>query len=78
MTAELQSFFGFFLTKRVVASSSVEARQSAVQAAWQDPKIAGQEKNVPTPSIEAKVLHELPPSNEMKDTGYTLFEMDAE
>ena len=33
---------GFFVTKVVVAASKQEAGAAALQAAWQDPKIAGQ------------------------------------
>ena len=73
-----EKLHGFFITKRIVASSKNEAGAAAIQAVWRDPKIAGQESNVPAPHIEVKVVHELPGSNQMKDTGYVLFEMEAE
>jgi len=69
---------GFFVTKVVVATSEQEAAAAALQATWKDPKFAAQGGSVPAPSLEVKVVHQLPASSEMKDTGFTLFEMEAE
>lgn len=68
---------GFFFTKRVLAASSVEAAAFAIQSAWLDPRIAGQENNTPRPHIEASVVHELLDSNRMRDTDYQVFDMEA-
>ena len=69
---------GFFITKRVEATSKEEAGQIAVEAAWNDPTVSGQKDKLPAPDIEIKVIHELPWSNKMKDTGYVFFEMEDE
>lgn len=68
---------GFFVTKRVLASSPEEAAALAVRSAWQDPRVAGQEQNTPRPHMQATVVHELLDSNRMSDTDYEIFDMDA-
>ena len=70
--------YGFFATRSVRANSSEEASTAAVHLVWRDPKISGQEKVNPAPSIDVKVVHELLASNEAIDTGFILFEMESE
>nr|WP_199045277.1 hypothetical protein [Dyella sp. ASV24] len=72
------SLSGFFMTKRVEARDSDEAGQLAIRDLWLHPELAGQEKNTPTPSIEVKVVHELPDSIKMKDTELAIYPMDEE
>jgi len=67
---------GFFMTKRVEAPDSEEAERIAIQELWLHPELAGQQEDVPAPTITARVVHELLASMKMKDTGLHVFPMD--
>jgi hypothetical protein len=73
-----QSLSGFFITKRVEASSGDEARRIAIQDLWRHSELVDQDRNIPAPSIEVKAVHELPGWIKMKDTEMTTFPMDDE
>jgi hypothetical protein len=72
------SLSGFFMTKRVEAPDTEEAQRVAIQELWLHPELAGQQGSNPTPTIEARVVHELLVSNKMKDTGLHVFPMDED
>lgn len=74
----IRKHFGFFVTKRVIAYSEVEAGKMATQAVWDDPILSGQDSNPSVPTVVVKVIHELFRSNNMHDTQYSFFEMDEE
>lgn len=69
---------GFFTTVRVIAPSQEEAGPLAIQTVWRDPRLAGQEANLPMPRVEVKVVHELSVSNQMKGTELSIFEMEVQ
>ena len=65
---------GFFITKRIEASSEEIAAAQAVAAVKADPQFS----QVPSvaPTVTVKVVHQLPESNHMKDTEYLFFPME--
>jgi hypothetical protein len=61
---------GFFVTKRVEASTEAEAESMATAAVMSDPLFQHVEQGSAHPEVVVKVVHELPWSNKMKDTDY--------
>lgn len=69
---------GFFVTLRVEANTEDDAGAEAIQVLKADPRLADAFKaNAPkTPKFEVRVVHELLPENQMKNTEYTFFSME--
>lgn len=68
---------GFFITVRVEAQTEEVAAEKAIEVVKADPCLAeafagGSRKS---PRIEAKVVHELPAENKMKNTDFQFFPM---
>lgn len=65
---------GFFITKRVEASSEEVAAAQAVAAVKADPQFS--QSSFVEPTVTVNVVHQLPESNLMKDTEYLFFPME--
>jgi hypothetical protein len=69
---------GFFVTVRVESQSEQEAASRAIEIIKADPQL-GEALRADTgknPRIEVKVVHELLPENNMKNTEFVFFPME--
>jgi hypothetical protein len=71
---------GFFVTVRVETDSEHEAASRAIEVVKSDPMLqeAFRPEASVIPRINAKVVHELPSENKMKNTKFTFFPMEEE